>query len=323
MVLHEPMAVVTIAYNSSDNIVNCLTRLKALRPQVFVVVVDNGSHDGTANLIDRHKLADRLIRNRCNLGYGAAVNQAFRAIDASEVDYSTVTLLDPDCFVDPLDLCRLQTLVLGNPRVGAVSPLLLRPDGEARVTSHTFRTVLSELRRIVFAKATESSLDSSSPGLRYAGWVVGSCLVIRNVAAMSIRPIAERFFVYVEDIDICYRLGAAGWDVAVATDISAVHLGGRSLATSPLEGFAPVLKLVNELSFYESIYGRRLCVSIATLRLLRQLREGSFRSRKTAILLLAACGLSARLIGRMYLRSASPSVKRLIPERWLADEATA
>lgn len=312
------VAVIAVVLNSAATVARSLQPLRVSGGPFYVVVVDNGSRDDTVTTIRRLGLADAVISNDTNRGYGAAVNQALAHLRAQHVGPSTVVLLDPDCFVAPEDLRRLAAVLDDFPRLGAVSVTLRSADGAEQITAHQFRTVRSEARR-VFDAAPWDGADAPrlTPAVYLTDWVVGACLALRPEALDQVGGIAERYFVYVEDIDTCYRLRIAGWGVAIDTSLSAVHLGGHSLSSSVLLRFAEVLKLVNELAFYESAYSPARHVAIALLRVLRQLRTGDINGTRTVILLLACLGLPARWIGRAFLRHQAPSVRELIPAHWL------
>lgn len=311
------VAVVVVALNSVATIGRALAPLREHRDRFLLVVVDNASRDDTADTIERQDLADLLIRNQTNRGYGAAVNQALRSLRALYGEYEAVVLLDPDCFIAPTGLDTLVAQLSAGPGIGAVSPRLCTEAGAVRVTAHQFRTPRGEARRVADPTPPAALGVQLAPGLYRTDWMVGSCLVLNPEALSAIGPLSEHYFVYVEDIDLCYRLRTAGWDVAVSTAIGAVHLGGHSLARTAIAGFAPVLKLVNELAFYESIYPPPARAALAWLRVARQLRSGHVRSRKTLILLLAGLGLTPRRIGAMFRRLQPATVRAVIPPTWL------
>ncbi|GII56079.1 hypothetical protein Pth03_44680 [Planotetraspora thailandica] len=312
-----PVAVITVTLNSAATVARCLNVFRESAEPFYTVVVDNHSHDDTVQKLRRLGLADAVIGNDRNRGYGAAVNQALAHLRDEDIGPSAIVLLDPDCFIAPDDLLKLTAVLHDTPQLGAVSPVLLSADGVEQVTAHRFRTVRSEIRRVFNETPIDVLTRRLSPDLHLTDWVVGACLVLRPQAIETIGGICERYFVYVEDIDTCHRLRTAGWWVAIDTSVSVTHIGGHSLSSSRIVDFAPVLKLINELDFYESVHGRSGRAVIALLRVARQLRKGEVRCSKTLILLLAGLGLTARRIGRAFLRRQDISVRAVIPACWL------
>ena len=315
-----PVAIITVTLNSAGTVARCLQPLRARGPSFYVIVVDNGSHDDTARTVRRRQLADAVIGNDRNHGYGAAVNQALSHLARLGVDTRAVVLLDPDCFITPHELLTLAADLDDVSHLGAISPALVGPDGATQVTAHGFRNLRTETRRVLREAPPDALAHQLAATVYLTDWVVGACLVLRPAAITDIDRIAERYFVYVEDIDTCYRLRAAGWEVAIDTSVRARHIGGHSLSHHPLRCFAPVLKLVNELDFYESVHNPARRAGVALLRVLRALRKGEFLHEKTLVLLLACLGLRAGRIGRIMLRRHNrrdPAAGEVIPAAWL------
>ncbi|GIH72061.1 glycosyltransferase [Sphaerimonospora thailandensis] len=312
-----PVAVITVTLNSAATVARCLSPFRENAEPFYTVVVDNRSRDDTVQALQRLGLADAVIGNEHNRGYGAAVNQALAHLRDEDIGPSAVVLLDPDCFIAPGDLLKLTAVLRDTPRLGAVSPVLLSADGVEQVTAHQFRTVRSETRRVFNETPVDVLTRQLSPHLHLTGWVVGACLVLRPQAIETIGGICERYFVYVEDIDTCHRLRKAGWGVAIDTSVSVTHIGGHSLSSSQIVDFAPILKLINELDFYESVHSRSERAVIALLRVARQLRKGEVLCSKALILLLAGLGLTARRIGRVFLHRQDLSVRAMFPACWL------
>jgi N-acetylglucosaminyl-diphospho-decaprenol L-rhamnosyltransferase len=309
-------AVIVVSFNSETTISRCLSRLRHEWAE-HVVVVDNGSSDKTLRVIAEEKLATHVIDNRTNRGYGAAVNQALAYLRAEGFEGDTVTLLDPDCFVDSATLAHLASVLATDRSAGAASPLLTAADGSHRVTAHEFRTLRSEFKRIWRPRSVDVMWESERPGLMCTDWVVGACLMVRW-AAIDALGVSERYFLYAEDIDLCHRLRTRGYRVLVATDQRAVHLMGHSLGSAPFVRTAAVLKTLNELAFYEAMYGSARRRTIATLRLLRQVRAGRLRTAEARLMAGVAAGDLTKALGQRYLRTdAGEPLRRVLPSYWL------
>ncbi|WP_419185700.1 glycosyltransferase [Mangrovactinospora gilvigrisea] len=311
------IAVVVVTHNSESTISRCLKELRKESSPYHITVVDNASIDQTCDVVVTEGLADRLIKNQDNRGYGVAVNQALRELSCNN-EASAVVLLDPDCFVTPATLEKLNWYLEFDPNIGAVSPVLVNTSGERQVTAHQFRTYRTELRRIFHEQPSGVLRTSTHKSVRLTDWVVGSCLMIRRTALSDVEGAAEQYFVYVEDIDICYRLALKGWQVVIDTETVAMHIGGHSLSSTGFARFAPIVKLINELLFYETFYSRLKCSTIALLRLLRVIRAKGLFSQRAAVLALASIGVPSRAIGTAILARQPESVRKVLKEKWPA-----
>jgi len=195
---------------------------------IEVVVVDNASSDGSAEMVrERHPRAV-LIANSTNVGFAAANNQALRASTGRRF-----LLLNPDTICRPGSLARLVRSLDANPRCGAVGPLVLNPDGTLQYSWARFPTFWNEARgrldrRLEDGKLPRTADETRARGPFRADWIGGCCLMIRREAADRIGPMDESLFMYSEETDWCLRLHKAGWEVWVDPEAEIVHLGGQS-----------------------------------------------------------------------------------------------
>lgn len=209
---------ILVSYNTRDLLRECLTSLLNEQPR-SVVVVDNSSSDGSADMVEAEFSGVRLIRNHENIGFARAVNQAL--CDASA---TFVLLLNPDAMMAPGALRILTNYLLEHPSVGAVGPAMRHPDGRLRVLPAGRQPTLWR----VFTHSTGlSRLAAVSPvfdGWQHrAGvhdraplaveWVTGGCLLVRMEAIREVGLLSERWFMYAEDLEFCKRLTDAGWRI--------------------------------------------------------------------------------------------------------------
>ncbi len=230
------LAVAVVNYNAGDAIIDCLHALSAESPSE-ILVVDNASTDGSADRIALEHADIRLIRNRRNIGFGAAANQGVR-----ETKAEFVLLLNPDAVVRPGATSALKAALDEHPRAGAVGALVLNPDGSVQPTKRAFpslwQSALHGLLGIVW---------SSNPGTRaytLAGasfdtaqtvdWVAGTAVAFRREAFVEVGGFDERFFLFVSDVDLCLRLWDAGWEVWFEPRASVEHAWGTSWTQRPL-----------------------------------------------------------------------------------------
>jgi N-acetylglucosaminyl-diphospho-decaprenol L-rhamnosyltransferase len=226
-----PIAVAIVTYNTREHLRACLATVLGDAPYE-VMVVDNGSSDGSVELVKAHFPDVALHPNRQNRGYGAGANQAIADCKAKYV-----LLLNSDTLLAPGALEALADYLDRNPRAAIVGPRLLYRDGQLQRSCFPFPTPLNSFLR----ESALSSLIRHVPMLRehylltwshthprVVPWVLGAALAIRREAFEAVGGFDESFFMYYEEIDLCYRLHAAGWQVHFAPVTNIVHIGEAS-----------------------------------------------------------------------------------------------
>lgn len=196
-----------------------------------MVVVDNASSDGSTAAISAFPKV-RLILNQENLGFARASNQALQ-----EAHGRYFLLLNPDTEVRPGALEAMVTFMDEHPDAGALGCQLLNPNGTIQVSCGHFPNLanmaleslgLSRLypksKRVARFKMTYWSHDEE----REVDQPSGACLMIRRAAWEQVGPLDERFFMYFEEVDLCYRLKKAGWRIFFTPRAQVVHYGGGS-----------------------------------------------------------------------------------------------
>lgn len=237
------VSVVIVSYNVRaflDQALRSVARASAgLRVETWVV--DNASRDGSAEMVAARFPAVRLVASRENLGFGKANNLALR-----QATGRYALLLNPDTIVEEDTLRTLVAFLDAHPHVGAVGPMILNPDGTfAPESRRSFPTPeaafyrMSGLSRLFprserFGRYHLSYLpqDRAAP----VDALSGACLLARRDALRQIAtgpPEAfdvfdPAFFMYGEDLDLCYRLQTAGYEVWYTPDARIVHYKGES-----------------------------------------------------------------------------------------------
>ena len=197
-----------------------------------VIVVDNGSTDGTADWIKEHHPEISLTRNQANLGFTRGNNQA---MEMAKGDFILLlnpdTFLTEDCFGPQLDFLR------ENPDVGITIPKVLNADGSFQQQSRrgdarpieVFGYFLKLGKLFPSSKALNGYLQSWLPQDEIAEVkaVSGSCMFIRREVYEQIGGLDEQFFAYQEDSDYCMRARQAGWKVMYVPLSSIIHYAGE------------------------------------------------------------------------------------------------
>lgn len=235
----EPvLTVVTVTYSPGSHLDRFLSSLTVAtdRP-VEVVLADNGSVDGTPEeAVDRYP-GTRLLRTGGNLGYGTAVNRAVAGIPA---DQRYVLVANPDVVWAPGSIDALLEAAGRWPRAGALGPLIRDPDGSVYPSARHLPSLIRGGLHAVVGFVWKSNPWSRTyrqehvePSERPVGWLSGSCLLIRREAFDAVGGFDERYFMYMEDVDLGDRLGRAGWLNVYVPDSEILHDKGHSTGHDP------------------------------------------------------------------------------------------
>jgi GT2 family glycosyltransferase len=250
------LAVVIIHYNSSADLDKCLASLAACAPAVEhrVVVVDNASVDKGLDEVHRNHPDCLWIFNKENVGYARGCNRGMAQVDA---DYYLI--LNPDIVVQPGALDRLLDFADAHPRAGVVGPQLLNTDGSIQNSCRRFYTLKTLLlRRTILGKIFPDSRtvhlhlmdDFDHQTSRPVDWILGGCMLARRSAMERTGPMDERFFLYFEDVDWCYRMWQAGFEVQYTPDARFMHHHRRDSAAGKFSK-SFWFHLGSLISFYE------------------------------------------------------------------------
>lgn len=207
--------VVIVTYQSASHLPACLAGLPAT---ASTVVVDNASSDGSAELA--RELGARVVRNHRNLGFAAAANQGAR-LGRGDL----ILFLNPDAVLDHAGLDQLAASLGDDHRLFAVGPRLRRPDGTLQRAWWTFPSPAAtwvEALGLHRLRPARAGVDGAVP------FVVGACLLARRRHFEALDGFDERFWLYGEEADLCYRARLRGWGVRHLPSVTARHVGGAS-----------------------------------------------------------------------------------------------
>ena len=195
-----------------------------------VIVVDNASTDGSADMVAAEFPEARLIRNAENVGFPRGNNVG---IAASAGRY--VLLLNSDTMVPAGALARLVAFMDAHPQAGACSPRLLQLDGTPQPYAFGCDPTLGYLLRRGFSRLLfrRPLHDWGVAETIEVDWVSGACLLIRREAIDQVGGLDEAMFMYFEDNDWCRRMRLAGWQVYYVPTVAITHIGGAGLKQNP------------------------------------------------------------------------------------------
>ena len=235
----EPaLTVVTVTYSPGSHLDRFMSSLTVAtdRP-LTVVIADNGSSDGTPEEAVERYPGTRLLRTGANLGYGTAVN---RAVATVPPDQEFILIANPDVTWGPGSIDALTAAVARWPRAGTLGPLIRDPDGSVYPSARHLPSLIRGGMHAVVGFAWKANPWSKAyrqerlePSERPVGWLSGSCLLVRRKAFDAVGGFDERYFMYMEDVDLGDRLGRAGWLNVYVPTSEILHDKGHSTGREP------------------------------------------------------------------------------------------
>ena len=236
------VSIVIVSYNTREDLARCLDSLHGSPPAATheIVVVDNGSTDGSADTVRRFPNV-RLIESGGNVGFARANNIGIRATVSVNL-----LVLNSDTIVPAGALDRLLAELDANPDVAVVGPRIVDGQGRAELSFGRMIGPLNEFRQ---KRLGRGPVDELTRRRGYPDWVSAACMLVRRADAEAVGLFDERYFMYTEDVDFCAAIRARGRKVLFAPEIEIVHLRGRSAATAPGETSAAYRR--SQIAFYE------------------------------------------------------------------------
>lgn len=271
-----------VSFNTRDLLRACLRAVAATNGVCFeVVVVDNGSADGSADMVEAEFPAVKVIRNADNRGFAAANNLVVRRMRGRHL-----LLLNPDTEIRPDTLQVLAGYLDEHPGAGICGPRIVFPDGTFQSCGYRFPTLLAEIRqsknvnRVIKTIAGPETFAAESPDIREVEWVDGACLMIRRAVIDRIGPLDEQYFLYAEELDWCFSARRAGWKVIAVPTTTIVHHLGRS--TAQMSDRSLMLLVETRLRFYRKNRGLPTALAVSLVYAagcLKQMRRDPHKSR--------------------------------------------
>lgn len=237
-------SIIVVAADSGPLLCESAARALEATSRVELIVVDNASADGEPERVLAAHAGDtrvRLVRNARNLGFGPACNRG-----AALARGDAFVFLNPDCLLEPGAIAALRAIASADARIGVLGVEVLAPGGGPargnRRRDPTLRRAfmtLSGLARFAARQPAFAGVEmpASSPATAVAepvDAVSGACLFVPRFAFDAVGGFDERYFLHVEDLDLCRRVRDAGYSVAIAPAVKATHAQGSSSAHRPV-----------------------------------------------------------------------------------------
>jgi len=222
------VAAIVVTYNALPWVERCLESVRT----VETVVVDNGSTDGTVELV-RGRFPEATLVEQGNRGLAAGWNAGLAAAPASRY----VLFLNADAWLTGDALTRLVAFADEHPRAAVVGPRLSNPDGSLQRSVRGYPTLWRLATEYFFLRklAPRSRfLNAFYAGgfdhdeVREAEFVMGACLLVRRAAVDEVGGLDEDYFLFSEEVDWCFRFRQAGWQVLFYPGAECVHVGGAA-----------------------------------------------------------------------------------------------
>ncbi|MBI5632322.1 MAG: glycosyltransferase family 2 protein [Nitrospirae bacterium] len=220
--------IIIVNWNTRELLKACLeSTVRSLTLSDYMItVVDNCSHDGSAEMVKERFPKVNLIRNGSNLGFAKANNQAIEVSDSK-----FILLLNSDTVVTEGSVETMMEAMKKNQEIGILGPSLAYPDGRIQLSFYDDPTPARELYRAFFMEKLSNIRNRrrvEKKGPIYSDWIMGACMLIRREVIDAIGLLDDKVFMYYEDFDICLRARKAGWKVACLPEARIIHFENAS-----------------------------------------------------------------------------------------------
>ncbi len=224
-----------VNHNAGHALIECVCSFRAEAVEELIVV-DNASTDGSADALALAQPDVQIVRSEKNLGYGAGAN-----LGLAEIASEMVLVSNPDVALHPGALGVLAGALAADPMLAITGPRIEEPDGSRYPSARRFPSIADAAGHVVLGtflpgnrftrRYRMDELDTTSA--IEVDWVSGACFMARRRVLSELGGFDESFFMYVEDVDLCWRAHRAGWGVAYIPEAVVTHLRGVSTSRHP------------------------------------------------------------------------------------------
>ena len=236
------VSIIIVNYNVKDYLANCLNSIQNSNygGHVEIIVIDNSSYDGSAAMVRERFPAVRLIENDSNKGFANGVNSGLKAATG---DF--ILLLNPDTVIEEKTISVLTDYMNSHSEVGICGPKILNADGSLQLACKrsfpmpwvALPKLLGLSRLFPRGKWTgRYNLTYLDPDQHHSVEAVsGSFMILRREVLEAVGELDERFFMFGEDLDYCYRTIQAGYEIHYVPDTQIIHYKGESVKSAPYD----------------------------------------------------------------------------------------
>lgn len=224
------VSAVVVSYKARDQLIDCVRSLRAEGVD-DIVVADNDSRDGSQDALAASDPGARFLDVGANLGYGTAANRA-AALTVGDL----LLVCNSDVVIEPAAVKAMVAALEADRRVAIVGPRVENLDGSLYPSPRTFPDLGVAVGHAFLGHVAPRNrftrryrmLDWDHAGARDVDWVSGACFLVRREAWVGLGGFDEAYFMYAEDVDLCWRAGRAGWKVAFEPAARVIHAQGVS-----------------------------------------------------------------------------------------------
>jgi len=227
------LSIVIVSWNTREMLRNCLNSIPSQKegPAIEIIVVDNDSSDGSADMVAEHFPAVVLIQNSSNLGFAKATNQGLRAASGG-----FFLLLNSDTIVHGDVIADSLRFMISRPEIGMMGCKVLNEDGSTQMTCSRFPSFLNLLLQTLGLNRLSrpawlqryQMLDWERDDERDVDVISGCYLMVRKETLDEIGLLDENFFLYGEETDWCRRCSLSDWRLVFAPVGCITHFGSGS-----------------------------------------------------------------------------------------------
>ena len=226
---HLSLSIALVNWNNRDYLRQCLESIEAanLPLSYDIVVSDNGSTDGSLEMLAERYPNVKLVQNGRNIGIAGGNNQCIRNSSGRYI-----YILNNDTVINRDSVVAMVDFLDQHPEAGAVGGNLLNPDGSLQSSFCDFPTLWEEFQLVTHLGRWRNphfpSYNGRWPTVREIDWMSSASMIVRRVAIEGIDLIDEDYFIYSDETDWEYRLWQAGWKIYYVPDVTTIHYGGAS-----------------------------------------------------------------------------------------------
>lgn len=237
--MSKAVAVILLNWNTPVYTANCIASLRQHCNQALydIIVADNGSTDGSLAILQDQFTNVLFIDNGENLGFAEGNNRAL--IYSINKGYNYSLILNTDTVVDEDIITKLSTHLNKYPGTAAVQPAIYWMHDKAKIWNGE-----GNFNKLTGSVISDTKAPTPNQAFSQVEWVTGCCMLIRNSALGKSGLFNEKFFLYYEDVDLCFRLREAGYDLHYLPSCKMYHEAGVSakIAAPKKEGtLSPVI----------------------------------------------------------------------------------
>ncbi|MDN5941346.1 MAG: glycosyltransferase family 2 protein [Nitrospira sp.] len=255
------LSIIIVNWNSKDYLQKCIASIMDSKGETEfeIVVIDGGSFDGSGEMLKECYPQVKFLQSEKNIGFAKANNIAFKASSGRHILF-----LNPDTEVVIPAINVLFDQMQKLPRAGAIGCKLLNADGSVQTScTQSFPTILNQLLNSEFLQALfpksrlwgMTSLFSTTDEPAEVEVLSGACIMMRRSLFEQIGQFSEDYFMYAEDIDLCYKVRQAGYENYYIPNATVFHFGGGSTQQRPSD-FAVVMMRASVWRFLRKTRGK-------------------------------------------------------------------